>query len=209
MSLSFAEEEDATFEVADSKHPTSPSGARESSHRAPRHHPLAAVLGVAGAVMVMLLSLVAFVGGSGSASVSGTAVGQVAPDFSLRDGDQRRVTLEEFRGRPVLLLVTDRALPDVSVALGGLDQAISIVRVFQGIETADQAPHAPTAGAVDLMDQAGIVAGQYGIRELPAALLISAEGVILDRGPLLETLGRLHLHAVDDFGASSRAVARH
>lgn len=210
MSLSFAEEEDAAFEVADPSHPTSRSGAGIALSRpAPRRRPLAAALGVAGAVAVMLLSLVAFVGGSGPSTGSGTGIGQIAPAFSLRDVDQRRVTLEEFRGRPVLLLVSDQALPDVSEALGQLDPSLSIVRVFQGIESGEQALQAPTAATVDLIDQTGVVAAEYGLKQLPAALLISADGVILDRGPLVDTLARLHLHAAGDFQAPSRTVARH
>src|SRR5688500_851407 len=90
MSLSYAEEDMAPQEPA--------------ACLTPR---LTAALGVGAAIIVMLLCLASFVvGGADSRARSGSPIGHFARNFSLRDFNENRVTLSQFRGRPVLLLIS-------------------------------------------------------------------------------------------------------
>lgn len=177
MSLLYAEEDVA--------HPT-PSA--EASTR------LAAGLGVAAAVLVMLLCLASFVVGESHLQAHpGGAVGQFARDFSLRDVGEKRVTLSGYRGRPVLLLVSEGPLPAElltrAAGLGGNHVVISVHE--SGVASSAAAAHGAGKPVVHLLDHHRVVSEEYELTDLPAAVVISPDGLILESGPLAQTLARL------------------
>lgn len=158
----------------------------------PKRHGAAAA-GLAGAVFVMILSLTALVGGADSARFGGTAVGDLAAEFSLPSVAGERVALTQFRGRPVLLIfattpladvTADRPLPAHTAVLAVLPLAEPDVRTKLQKQLG--------ASAEVLSDADGAVAEQYQITAHPAAVLIGADGRVLDRGAPGEVLGRLH-----------------
>ena len=157
---------------------------------------LAGAVGLGVAALVMTLSLAAFVVGAGGQAgpVRGVDVGHMALDFSLRDAADGRVSLADFAGRPlVLVFAADDAdlnnLPD-------LGDAARVVAVC------DAAPAARVEGLDMLVDAGDLVAERYSVTRRPEAVVISDEGVILDRGPVAATLARL-----DRTLAKAKAVA--
>lgn len=155
------------------------------------------VLGLAVAVGLMVLSLSAFVVGSNAGSNTGILVGQSAVNFSARDLGGQRHMLHDFHGRPVLLVFASTAeadLADFSDTL--LPDDIQVLLLTSEIE-----PEVPTSGRGDpvvvLQDDGGLIARQYAMSarsiatEEPGAqaVLISADGEILDRGTLARLLG--------------------
>lgn len=170
MSLSFADED---------------SGPHEPSDHPPRH--LAAGIGVAAAVAVMLFSLATLlIGGEPtSPSRSGSAVGGFAADFSLRDSHDERTSLSQYRGRPVLLLISRSPLaPEELGQLASLDSDLVVLNVHQS-----DLPAAGSQGrVVYLLDRHGAVSEDYELTRLPAALVISPDGLIMESGTLPQTL---------------------
>jgi hypothetical protein len=157
---------------------------------------VAAGLGVAAAVVFMLLCLASFVvGGSRPLPRSGGqggAVGQFAHNFSLRDLEENRVTLSQYRGRPVLLLVSaDPLPPDLLARACSLGSAHVVINVHESGSPASPTASGTGKAVVQLLDQHRVVSEDYELRDLPAALVISPDGLILESGPLSRTLARL------------------
>ena len=165
-----------------------------------------AALGLCGAALVLVLSLSAFVIGSQDGRSSGSGVGQYAPDFSLRDTAEHRVTLRHFEGKPLVLLFTDgdagRAEAQVATAVASLHGRANDVRVVAVCQDASAAARSLAAcveglserigrPVVGLFDAENAVAERYDVRARPEVVVIGSNGVILDRGPADRTLGRL------------------
>ncbi|MEL7238039.1 MAG: hypothetical protein AAGK78_04190 [Planctomycetota bacterium] len=158
--------------------------------------------GLAAAVLVLLLSVSAFVVGQNDNITQGGAVGAAAADFSLRNDQAERVTLAELVGdRPVVLLFCGSSGAGVNAThaatLGGVGP-IRVVAVRQGtgacppIQALADAMGEPV---IDLDDSNGAVAERYGVTltaEVPTqALLVDKAGMILDRGSFDDLVSRL------------------
>ena len=188
--------------------PNEPTTAREPAEPAPQSPPrLIAALGLCGAALVLILSLSAFVVGSQNGRSSGSSVGQIAPDFSLRDTAERRVTLRQFEGKPLVLLFTDgdvgRAEAQVETAVATLRGNNDDVRVVAVCQDATPS-RAKSLGecvaglsgrlgqtVVGLIDTEDSVADRYAVAARPEVVVVGANGVILDRGPSDAALSRL------------------
>ena len=175
---------------------------------APAANRLTATVGLCGAVVVLVLSLSAFVVGSHDGRPSGPGVGQYASDFSLRDAADERVTLRQFEGKPLVLLFTTADARDLrphlaaassALAAGGGDLQVLAVHpdaaapgpvgdVRQCVRDLGRLLSRPV---VSLLDAENAVADRYDVTRRPEAVVISPEGMILDRGPLAEALARL------------------
>ncbi len=118
----------------------------------------------------------------------GPGVGQQAPPFSLPTLDGQEVTLEAYRGRPVLLhfwaswcppcreewpawqtFASGPAAEGVVILAVNVEEPPEVVRQFLG----DDAPPFPV-----LLDSDGRVNVQYRVRALPMTFFIDAEGVV-------------------------------
>lgn len=152
------------------------------------------ILGLAVAVGLMVLSLSAFVVGSNAGSDTGILVGQSAVNFSAQDLDGQRHMLHEFRGKPVLLVFSTAAELDSLDFSNLLDiQVLLLAADPEAVYSTLERENAP----IILRDDGGQIARQYAVSpgtiatEEPAtqAVLISADGVILDRGTLARLLG--------------------
>lgn len=171
-----------------------PGYAPSENHRPKRH---AAAIGLAGAVLVMLLSLTAFVGGAGELRARGATIGQRAIDFSLRAPDQQRVRLDQFRGQTVLLAF---ALPD-DLPAGRLPANVAVLFVTPGpLDAGDALAARLGRPVIALEDVDGEVALNYDAANAGSAVVISTEGLVADRGGLAEMLLRL---------GQTQAQARH
>ena len=186
--------------------PTSPSPA-EPHHAVSR---LTAGVGLIGAVLVLVLSLSAFVVGSHDGRPSGTEIGQYAADFSLRDGADQRVSLRQFEGNPLVLLFTTADGRDLrpnldataaALACGGDGLRVLAVQpeaAGTARERGDnlrQCVHGLSKRlgrpVVSLVDAEDAVAERYEVTRRPEAVVISSKGVIVDRGAAEAVLGRL------------------
>ncbi|MGC9024442.1 MAG: TlpA family protein disulfide reductase, partial [Chloroflexia bacterium] len=118
----------------------------------------------------------------------GPGVGQEAPLFSLPTLDGREVSLEAFRGRPVLLhfwaswcppcreewpawlaFATGPAAKDVVILAVNVEESPELVRHFLGQER----PPFPV-----LLDADGQVNARYRVRALPMTFFIDAHGIV-------------------------------
>ena len=164
---------------------------------------LVAAGGLAAAVLVLVLSVSAFVVAQNDQPSSGGSVGALAADFSLRDAEANRVTLAELvSDRPVVLLFcgeTDEALDAAHAAsLSTAGSAVRLVAVRQGTDASpalQQLADAMGEPVIDLNDSNGAVAERYGVRldaSTPlVAMLVDQQGTILDRGSIQEVAERL------------------
>ena len=186
-----------------------------------------AVVGLCGAALVMILSLSAFVVGSHDGRSSGPEVGQYASDFSLRDAADQRVSLRQFEGKPLVLLFTTadarELLPHVNAAAAALASGGSELRVLAIHPDASGATTNRIDGVrrcvadladrlgrpvVSLLDAEDAVAERYDVTRRPEAVVISAKGVILDRGPVAVALAHLpQTLAAQDTALTGNALA--
>ena len=129
------------------------------SHQMSPRGRVTALLGLVGAVLVMLLSLTAFVGGSGQVEAQRAAVGEPAMDFSLRAANGHRIRLEQFRGRPVLLVFgapQPESLPPVRV------EGVAVIVVTTGsLDVAEGLSQRLGTPVIGLQDVGGEVALRY------------------------------------------------
>ena len=154
---------------------------------------LAAGAGLVAAVLFLLLCLASFVVGAGTRSATGSEVGQIAADFSLRSVADERISLREFRGRPVLLLIANEPLPAEAVSgIDAVDDRIAVIQVHQSETSArNAAARQGERPIVHLLDPHGIMEADYAPERLPAALLIAPGGRIVDSGPPAEMVRRV------------------
>jgi len=125
-----------------------------------------------------------------------TAVGQPAPDFTLKTVDGQTASLEDYRGSDVLLVFGNTRCPYCSARIPLLNQlqhegAFDVIYVALGTtpsaarEFVDQKDIAFTV----LVDSSQFAGRLYGIRAIPEAFVIDPQGVIQQQtttdGPVL------------------------
>jgi peroxiredoxin len=130
--------------------------------------------------------------------------GAQAPAFSVVDADGRTRTLEEFRGRLVILEWTNHGCPYVRKHYdAGAMQALQRETTAGGsvwLQVISSAPgeqgHLDGAGArarvaadnaaptATLLDASGAMGRAYGARNTPQMFIISPEGVVLYQGAI-------------------------
>lgn len=157
----------------------------------------AAVLGVAAAGGGAFLL-------SGGEAIASIETGGQAPAFSVRDAAGQTRTLQEFRGRTVILEWTNHGCPYVRKHYdAGAMQALQRETTGQGIvwlQVISSAPgeqgHLDGAGAqarvrtdnaaptATLLDPSGVMGRAYGARTTPHMYIISPEGVLLYQGAI-------------------------
>ena len=163
----------------------------------PSPAPLTAALALGAATLVLVLSLAAVVVGADNAEVDRAA------DFSLRDADDRRVTLSELTADGAVLIVFDNA---AELGVSPLDAAAALSRrsdVRIVVVRADTRPTTRLAALADaiqhdvilLADPDRGVAASYDVPDTPGlsayAVLVDADGRIEARGDLASCLAAL------------------
>lgn len=131
---------------------------------------------------------------------AGAALGEPAPDFSLKDLDGKAVKLADFKGKPVVLEWFNPECPYVKAAhtKGPLvDTArkqagkgvvwLSINsgapgKQGTGVEKNKEAVKAFALGNPVLLDEAGTVGKAYGATNTPHVFVINKEGKLVYRG---------------------------
>jgi peroxiredoxin len=119
------------------------------------------------------------------------AVGQVAPDFTLKDLDGRSVSLSDYRGKVVFLNFWATwcppcreempAMERLNAVFEGKDFVMLAVNVEKDLEPvrAFLAQH-PHSFAV-LLDQQSAVQNLYGVFRFPETFLLDQEGRLVER----------------------------
>ena len=137
-------------------------------------------------------------------------IGKKAPPFALMDLDGQRVSLEELRGRPVLLnFWATYCVPCVAehgtfqAATRRLGDEVVFLGVIYHDETALIRRFLAQRGSWGrtLVDPEAQVAIAYGVYGVPETFLIDREGVIVDKttAPLMRTdqlFGWLNKHGL-------------
>jgi peroxiredoxin len=160
--------------------------------------------------MIIAAGGVAALGAAGAAILvprraeAAVETGAQAPAFSVQDADGRTRTLEEFRGRMVILEWTNHGCPYVRKHYdAGAMQALQREATADGVvwlQVISSAPgeqgHLDGAGArarvrtdnaaptATLLDASGVMGRAYGARNTPQMFVISAEGVVLYQGAI-------------------------
>jgi cytochrome oxidase Cu insertion factor (SCO1/SenC/PrrC family) len=135
------------------------------------------------AVLASLRTLAAAAGQSGSG-------GQV-PGFSLRTPDGRAVSLEEFRGRPVVLNFWYAGCPPCQQEMPLLqkaadehrDVAVLLVNYRDSADTARGFASARKVRAPVLLDQDGRVSAAYHVNGFPTTVFVRSDGTEEGRQP--------------------------
>ena len=174
--------------VADPPEPAVPEPA---AGRPPRRWRVWSGVGVASAVLGVLALVLATVG-SDTAPSSSTAGGDPAPAFRLTDvrDESRSVSLDDFRGRPVVLnfwaswcVPCRKEMP----ALQEVSEDVQDRIAFVGVNHQDS-----RRDAVAFLDETGVrfpaaydpeggTATAYGLYGMPTTVFISPDGRILER----------------------------
>jgi peroxiredoxin len=119
------------------------------------------------------------------------AVGQVVPDFTLRDMQGRSVTLSQYRGKVVFLNFWATwcppcreempAMERLNAVFEGQDFVMLAVNTEKDIQTVraylTQNPHSFSV----LLDQEATVQNLYGVFRFPETFLIDQEGRLVER----------------------------
>lgn len=129
---------------------------------------------------------------------TGSAVGQLAPDFALADVSGQRTKLGDLRGRPVAVNFWASWCPACRQELPALQAAYQRFRergvILLGVDVKETvetvASFAPQFGLTFplLLDLDGVVSERYQVRGIPTTVFLDAEGVVRARhvGPLTE-----------------------
>jgi peroxiredoxin len=136
-----------------------------------------------------------------SGTAHAAAVGQPAPDFTLKDTGGQPVKLSQFRGKPVVLEWTNPGCPFVRKHYQGNLQALQKDFTQRGVvwlainstgtDSSDHLPPAELArwmrdkGAgpsATLMDEDGTVGRLYAARTTPHMYIVSAQGQLVYAG---------------------------
>jgi len=140
----------------------------------------------------------------------GTSVGFLAPDFKLNDLEDREITLDSYRGRPVMLNfwtycdICKEELPYIQVVYEEResflpDMVVLAVNVSQPAGQVEEFVGYNGFSFQFLVDTWATVASDYYINEIPTTFFIDRNGIIQDvhvgllRGPgeIREKLTRL------------------
>jgi peroxiredoxin len=128
---------------------------------------------------------------SGDGSGAAISVGQVVPDFTLKDMDGRTVTLSQYRGKVVFLNFWATwcppcreempAMERLNTVFQGQDFVMLAVNVEKDIEPVRaflaQSPHSFAV----LLDQQATAQNLYGVFRFPETFLIDQEGRLVER----------------------------
>ncbi len=125
-------------------------------------------------------------------SGEGYNVGNLAPDFQLRNLDGQAVSLRQFRGRPVLLnfwatwcppcraempllqqVYENKALSDKGLVILGVD-------LGENAATVDAFMKSNGLSFMVLLDAEQIVAQHYNVGAIPTTFFIDKDGIIKD-----------------------------
>jgi cytochrome c biogenesis protein CcmG/thiol:disulfide interchange protein DsbE len=129
---------------------------------------------------------------------TGSAVGQLAPDFVLADVSGQRTKLNDLRGRPVAVNFWASWCPACRQELPALQAAYQRFRergvILLGVDVKESvetvASFAPPFGLTFplLLDLDGAVSDRYQVRGIPTTVFLDAEGIVRARhvGPLTE-----------------------
>jgi thiol-disulfide isomerase/thioredoxin len=129
----------------------------------------------------------------GSAACAGTALKEVAPDFSLDDLDGRSHTLSEYRGKVVLLNFWASWCPPCRLEMPSIERLyqLKLRRPFMvlGINQGETSENAfaslgmfkPMPTFPILLDSKSQVAKSYAVQGLPSSFLLDRDGKIVLR----------------------------
>jgi peroxiredoxin len=128
------------------------------------------------AVVLLFVALLAEVA---RVAVARDLVGDLAPDFALKDAGGHNVRLSEYRGEVVALAFSAGWCGDcaatartLAAVRAGADAGVPAVLTV----AFDRGAAAPAPGATLLLDTEGAVGALYDVRKLPAVVLIDREG---------------------------------
>jgi peroxiredoxin len=138
--------------------------------------------------------------GPGSA-LTGPQVGSPAPAFSLRTLDGKTVTLDQFRGRTLVLNVWATWCPpcrqEIPELVKGYAQYSKQGIAFLGVDTTEEAPVVRTFAAAkglpypQTLDPEKHFSDAYDVGAIPTTYVIDAQGII--RARYLDVLGPAQL----------------
>ena len=141
------------------------------------------------AAMVLVLSLGLIVTGcaTGSAS-SGAQVGNLAPDFELRDLDGKTVSLRGLRGSPVLLNFWATWCPPCRAEMPYLQQIYEqwtsqglVLLTINLMESSSEVRGFMQSNGLSfpvLLDSTGSVGTKYNVSGIPTTFFIDKDGII-------------------------------
>ncbi|MGQ0532732.1 MAG: redoxin domain-containing protein [Caulobacteraceae bacterium] len=160
---------------------------------------------IGGAVLVAgALGATAFLFNAGGQAVAAVETGAQAPAFAMQDANGATRTLDEFRGRMVILEWTNHGCPYVRKHYdSGNMQALQQEATADGIVWLQVISSAPgEQGYLDgagararvqrdnahptstLLDPTGVMGRAYGARNTPQMFIISSEGAVLYQGAI-------------------------
>jgi len=118
---------------------------------------------------------------------SSAPAGRDAPAFSVRDDSGRVYTLEQFRGRPLVLFFFTFECPHCRKAMPVMERLYrSGTRVLGVAFSTRYGELAAKLKKTDITFPVGVgtrrIADDYGIRGVPTTILVSAGGDIIRRG---------------------------
>lgn len=137
------------------------------------------------------------------AAADQASAGRPAPTFSLPDLQGRRLSLEEVRGRPVIVNFWWSGCPPCQQEMPLLqryadthpDVALLLVDPVDGADRARAFAASTHVHAPVLIDDGGRVAGGYGVAAYPTTFFLRADGTLASRypGALTEELLAAHV----------------
>lgn len=134
---------------------------------------------------------------SAQMTATGSASGQVGPDFVLEDLSGQRIKLSDWRGHPVIVSFWATWCPVCRQELPALESAYQRYRdrgVVLAVDVRENAEVVEGLAAQSgstfrlLLDRDGSVSDRYQVRGIPTTVFLDAEGVVRARhvGPLTE-----------------------
>jgi peroxiredoxin len=123
------------------------------------------------------------------AAAGQTATGQQAPAFSLPSLAGERLSLEEYRGRPVVLNFWWSGCPPCRqempllqrAAAGHADLALLLIDPVDGASAAHDFTAALHIHTPVLLDDGGRVAAGYGVAYYPTSVFVRTDGTVASR----------------------------
>jgi peroxiredoxin len=156
----------------------------------------AAQAGLGAAFLILMLSLMVLIAGASQAGSDQGLPGSPAPEFRVRDLDQKLVSLKDVSGDVTVLYFTDRDNPrlrQIAPRLAMLrdrfaSENVQVVAVYSDSDGRD----ASTVVRIDaarlglnvrtLLDATGDISRSYRVQETPVFFVIDSDGIIRYRG---------------------------
>jgi cytochrome oxidase Cu insertion factor (SCO1/SenC/PrrC family) len=125
------------------------------------------------------------------AAAARTSIGGQAPAFTLDASDGRRVALEQFRGRPVILNFWWAGCPPCRQELPLLQRyadahpgtSLLLVDPVDGVDAARSFAESVHVRATVLLDSSGRVAATYHVAAYPTTFFLGADGGVVSAYP--------------------------